>query len=394
MSKRNLRLLLVLVLVAALAGAGARWYHVVTRPDHRLRTGEEAIALADWNRVERLASVLEADGYPAHAHLLRGEAFLKRKDLTHAAAEFRQIPSDQEDLYLAAAPLYGEAVLPLNRFEAEAAFLYVLKKRPDDLAAHRGLAEIYRRQQALLSARGHILELIRLDPTDGRSYHYLAQIDMAYERYDEGRDHLEEALRWGLAPREAERARGELAQCLFERRQYDRVLEVLNDCQPATLQLPEIQRLRAAALWEKGRGSEACRLLDEALKLHPRSVSLLRLRAKIHLADNEPRLAAELLRRALEMDPHDRESHHALGQAYQRLGDRDQADRERKAAQAIADRLTAIDQLGKQALRNPWDVAVRRQLARLLREQGQEDQARDWEKSAAACPPAPASPGS
>ncbi len=389
---RKLRLSLAVVVAVILAVAAAFWYHRTTRPDYRLHDAEEALRRGDWARVERLADRLDADGYAAHAHLLRGEAALKRKDLARAVAEFRAISPTQEDVYLAAAPLYGEAVLPQSRYEAEAAFLYVLSKQPDNLAAHRGLAEIYRRQQALRSARGHLLEIARLDPADGRTYHYLAQIDMAYERYDEGRDHLEQALEHGLNPREAERARGELAQCLFERRQYDRVLEVLASCQPETRGLPELLRLRAESLWELGRGSEARQLLDSAVTTNPKSVSLLRLRAKIHLADGRPREAANLYQRALAVAPHDRESHAGLAQAYQRLGKDQKADQERRQAQEIAERLTTIDQLGKEALKSPWDAAVRRRLAALLRAQGQEEAARDWEKTAAACPPTSPAP--
>jgi tetratricopeptide (TPR) repeat protein len=392
MSRRKLGYLLAALFAAVLAAAGAWWYHVVMQPDYQLRRGEEALDQGDYRRAERVIRRLETSGYAAHAHLLRGELLLRRNDTLRALAEFRQVPREAEELSLRAAALYAEAALPINRYEAERAFLYVLSKRNDDVAAHRGLARIYHEQRAMSCERRHLLELTRLDPDDGRPYVYLAQIDMAYEEYDNGRDHLEQALERTLDPRDAEMARQDLAHCLFQRRDYDGVFKVLDSCQPATRQNAEMQRLQVESLQAKAEGAAARELLDRALADHARDLSLLRLRARFHLADQQPAEAAALLQKALEIDPYDRECHHELGNAYQRLGQRERAETEFRRAKEIGDRLRAIDRLGHDVLNNPWDAGVRRRLASQLREIGQEEAAREWERSAAACPPMPDAP--
>jgi tetratricopeptide (TPR) repeat protein len=392
MSRRKLGYLLIALLAAGLMAGGVWWYHVVTRPDYQLRQGEEALDHGDYRQVERAIRRLEASGYAAQAHLLRGEVLLRRNDPAGALAEFRQIPREADDLYLRAAALYGEAALSVNRYEAERAFLYVLSKRKDDIAAHRGLAKIYHEQGAMSRERGQLLELTHLDPDDGRPYLYLGQIDLAYRNYDDAREHLEQALAHTLDPRDVERARQGLARCLFQRRDYDGVLKVLADCQPATRQDPEMQRLEVEALEAKADRTAARKRLDQALAAHPRDLGLLRLRARFHLADRQPADAVALLQKALQIDPYDRESHHELGTAYQRLGQSERAEREFRRAKEIGERLKAIDQLAHDVLNNPWDAEVRRRLAAQLREIGQEERAREWEKSAAACPPPPGGP--
>lgn len=389
MSRRKLGYLLVALVAVVLAAAGARWYQVVTRPDYQLRQGEEALQQGDYRQAERRVRRLEEGGHTAHAHLLRGELLLRQNDTLRALAELRQVPREAEDLFLKAAALYGEAALPINRYQAEQSFLYVLSKRPEDVAAHRGLARIYHEQGAQARERGHLLELTRLDPDDGRPYLYLARIDIAYHNYADGREHLEQALQHTLTPRDAESARQELARCLFERHDYDGVFKVLDGCQPETRHGAEMQRLEAESLQARGETAAARELADRALAAHPRDLSLLLLRARFHLADRKPAEAAALLQKALEIDPYDRECHHELGNAYERLGQSERAAAEFRRAKEIGARLRAIDKLSHDVLTRPWDAGVRRRLASQLREIGQEEVARQWEKSAAACPPAP-----
>jgi tetratricopeptide (TPR) repeat protein len=386
MSRRKLAALLAALAGAVLVAAGARWYHVVTRPDYQLQQGEEALEQGNYKRAELFIRRLESGGYAAHAHLLRGEVLVRQNDSARALAELRQVPPRAEDLYLKAAALYGETALPFHRYEAERAFIYVLSKRPDDVPAHRGLAKIYHEQGARSRERAHLLELTRLDPDDGRPYLYLGAIDMAYKSYGDGREHLEQALQRTLSPKDAESARQGLARCLFERRDYDGVFRALDSCEPATRHSAEMQRLEAESLEGKGEKGAARALADRALAAHPRDLGLLRVLARFHLADRQPAEAVALLQKALEVDPYDRESHHELGNAYQRLGQTRQATDEFRRAREIGDRLRAIDQLGQEVLSKPWDAGARRRLAAQLRDIGRDELAREWEQSAAACP--------
>src|SRR5690242_16923044 len=88
---------LTLILMLGAVAGGTAWWYQARRPDSRLRQGQDALRRGRPDIADRLARRLEADGYPDHAHLLRGEAFLREHQLDLAVHEFNQI-KDQGDL--------------------------------------------------------------------------------------------------------------------------------------------------------------------------------------------------------------------------------------------------------------------------------------------------------
>ena len=95
------RVVLWLVVAAAglgaAGGAGAWWYHT-TRPEYRLRRGQEAVRRGDWGRAFREAGRLEAAGCPDHARLLRGETHLRRGEYDRAVAELNALEDRESDV--------------------------------------------------------------------------------------------------------------------------------------------------------------------------------------------------------------------------------------------------------------------------------------------------------
>src|SRR5207247_5399247 len=125
---RPIRSAVVIVLVAVLvASAAGYWRYRVTRPEYRLRQGQEAVLQGDLREAERWAAALEAAGYPDHAHLLRGQAYLSVNELNHAIREYNQINHDQANVLVEASLSYGLKFLEIHGLvEAERFLLHVV----------------------------------------------------------------------------------------------------------------------------------------------------------------------------------------------------------------------------------------------------------------------------
>src|SRR5947209_20095177 len=140
--QRFLVLFLALTPVAGGLGAGGVWWYHTSRPRYQLRQGQEALRAGDEDEAQRAADRLEDLGYADHAHLLRGEAYLRRRQIGPAIRELNAIQDDQ--FRFDAAVVYGLGFLSLkDLYRAEHLLRFVLEKDPDHLDAHRGLATLY-----------------------------------------------------------------------------------------------------------------------------------------------------------------------------------------------------------------------------------------------------------
>ncbi|HMF12680.1 MAG TPA: tetratricopeptide repeat protein, partial [Gemmataceae bacterium] len=154
--------LFVVASVAGLAG-GAWWWRHTSRPEYRLRRGQDALRRGDRDEAERYAQLLLADGQADRAHLLRGEALFRQKQYDRAIAELNRIRSEGE-LRVDAALLLGQCLLLQNRYEeAERALQFVVRSRADSADAHRCLAWIYHDQGAEMRAVEHAEQWGRLE---------------------------------------------------------------------------------------------------------------------------------------------------------------------------------------------------------------------------------------
>jgi tetratricopeptide (TPR) repeat protein len=377
-------------LVLGLAVGGGYWWRHATAPETRLRRGQEALRKGDSEAAKRIAARLEAAGHRDHASLLRGEAALRRRDLARGVEEFNRI-RDRGDLLVEASALYGQwFLLELNMpVEAERFLRFVASKKPDHIDARRGLATIYYDQRAWAAAVGHLIAWGDLDPADGRPYRFIGLI---YREMDQPKPAIpayREALRRKLQPHVAEEVRHELAACLTAQSDYREALEVLGTGPASDTRLAA---LRGECLWGLGQAAEASRLLDEALTANPAEADLLRLRARIHLAEQRPRDAAGLLERVLSDHPHDHASRYQLSLAYEALGRPGDAAEQRRLVERTQAQLKQLTDLVHEAGDKPWDGSLRRRAAQLCQELGRSDLAASWNRAAAACPPVPEAP--
>jgi tetratricopeptide (TPR) repeat protein len=399
MRKRRLLLLAGLLLLGGLAGLGGWAYYKTTRPDYRLRRGQEAARRGDYDRAEELADRLQADGHPDHAHLLRAEVLYRqaRPDqdggrpsgrsplLEQAVKELGQV-QDQGELGFDAAALAGQCLLYLNEpRDAERAFRLVLAQRPDDADAHRGMATLYYDQGALGRAIEQLDAVARLDAEDGRPHRFMGLIYKDLGQPTDAIDCYREALRRKLKGRVAQEVRVELAGVLVRNAAYDEALAALDGCDPEMAATAEARTLRAECLWGRGDASAARALIDRVLADEPDGVPPLLLRARIHLAAGEDGEAASRLERAVANDPGFSEPHFQLALAYRGLGRaREAAEQQQLADQIVAD-LKEMARLNNEANDRPWDAEVRRRLAELCVRRGKPEEAAMWRKAAAAC---------
>jgi tetratricopeptide (TPR) repeat protein len=381
--------LLLLAVVLGPVGAVGWWWYKTTRPEYRLRHGQEALRERDWDTAEELAVRLDAAAYPDHAHLLRGEAFLRQGKINPAIDEFNQI-RDQGDLLVEACALYGQFfLLNFHRpVEAERFLRHVVARRPNHIDAHRGLSVIYHDQGAWVPAIYHLIAWGDLDRRDGRPYRFMGLIYKDLDQLTQAIPCYQESLRRELTDRVAEEVREELAESLVVQAHYAEALDTLRACGDRVANDPKLLALRAESLWSLGQSVQAKDLLDPALARHPRCPELLRLRAKIHMGAGEPRAAVPLLERAVEIDRHDFASRFQLADAYKVLGRRAEAEEQRALGQKTQDSLKELSELVKEAGDKPWDGPIHKRLAESFQRLNRPEAAR-WFQAAAACPAGP-----
>jgi tetratricopeptide (TPR) repeat protein len=388
--------LLCLAGVLGLAGAGGAWWYSTTRPEYRLRRGQEALRQGNADEAERLAVRLEADGYPDHAHLLRGEVFLRQLRIAQTVNEINQIREENEAIRIQGGIIFGLGFLSLQRpVEAERLLLYVVSKQPDNRDAHRGLAALYFDQGARELALRHIREWSRLAPEDSYPYRFLGII---YTDFGDSNawaiDAFREALRrHTLRPQLSDEIVGEtkqeLAELLVKQTEYVQALQVLDDFDSGRARSQRAVELRGECLRGLAQAAPLLALLDQGLKDFPSSGNLLRLRAMLHLEADETKAAVALLEQALQIDRHDNASRYQLAQAYESLGQREKAVEQRRLMQQSQDALDAMSKLSAEAMSKPWDAALRYRLVEICEKLDKHQEAAMWRKAAAVCPPAP-----
>lgn len=375
----------------------AGWYFHRS-PTYFYRQGRELLRQGHADKAQRLALLLEADGHKDHARLLRAAAFyhqarplLEVEDRRAAAPLLRRALTecnrveDQAELRVEAAILMGQCLLYLQQLrEAARVLQFALAEWPDSAEAHRALAAVYYDQGALLRAVPHLEEAARLEPRDGRPHRFLGHIYKDLDSKPEAVAAFQAALERDLGELFRQDVQEQLAELLTRQGNYAEALAVL-DAHSRWRELPALLALRAECLLGQQRPDPARALLDEGLGTYPAAVELLRLRARLHLYDSEPQAAARLLHRALAKDPHDFASRFQLAQALEALDRKAEAAEQRRLGQQTQDYLAQLTELNRKAFNDPWDGAVRRQLAEVCQKLGKTDLAAMWLQAAQAC---------
>jgi tetratricopeptide (TPR) repeat protein len=408
-------LLLVMILGMAAGGIAVlgrvRWgnagWYFHTDPDFRLRWGEEALRAGNPERVDQVIDALAASGHSYQASLLRGEELYRRGKaaadrghmqealplLNQAEAEFKKI-RDKNNLSVELEGLLGLTNLSQNRpGEAQQALEFVVSKRKDHVEAHRGLALLYYRQRALTKAITHLQRVAELDPDDGRSHRLMGLIYRDLKQYALAVDCYRDALERGFPDNNDDqhpaRIRKELAECLVRLSRYDEALQVIEALDPLPADAAAVEALRVECLHGLNRSAEARKALEQGLADYAGCVELLRIGATLYLGAGEKEKALPLLGRLADnLDRLDFEGRTRLAEDYEHLGRKAEAAEQRQLAERAQRLLAELSDCFKEALDRPADAAIRLRIAKLCDELGRRQEAEQWRKSAADCPPA------
>jgi predicted Zn-dependent protease len=400
MVHRRLKLLLPLVLLALLP-LGLVLYHLyATRTPYLMAQAHAALERGDWEEAGRLASILDQRGPPAAARLVRGKTWVYAGRAAgpgnaRAADSFRRALGeltrlrDGGELGLEGSVLGAECLVRLGEQKLAAeALTAVVERQPDQKEAHRLLAAIYIDLNSPFDAIEQLREWARLDPSTGRPYRWIGFFYKDYQRPAEAVEAYREACRRELEPADRTAVCEELAETLCDAQgAYQAALDTLAEG-PAELQdRPAIQLLRGRCLWGLGRPADAVALLESALRQDRHLPKVLLWRAKLWLAEGQPRAALPLLEEAVTLDPGDLECRQYLMQTYGLVGQRQRAEQERKLAEELKGYKDRLTQLHEQARRTPWDDHVRCQIAELCERVHRPAEARMWREAALACNP-------
>ena len=387
------RLTVLMFALAVLVGSVAGyWRYRVTRPDYRLRQGQEAVLQGDLREAERWAAALEAAGDPDRAHLLRGQMYLSDNELNAAILEYNLINHGQTDVLVEASLSYGLKFLQSGRpVEAESFLLYVASARPENIDARRGLAAIYYDRGAMGNALAHLEKWVELDGDDGQPHRFMGVIYKDMDANAPAAEHYRAALGLRLLPQVRRQVVRELAEVLIRQNEYAKALKYL-DGYLAGGDAPTVAllELRADCLYGLQDAAGAVRALDRAAALGRPSSRGRRVRALLHVAAGEFAAAAGVLEDALRDDPHDCPCRYQLAQAYERLGRGTDADEQLRRLDQSRRLYQELSDLNREAIRKPTDVAVRRRLAEVCVKLDKPELARMWLRAAAACPQAAA----
>jgi tetratricopeptide (TPR) repeat protein len=381
--------LVILALVAVLLGMGSLWAYHTTRPEYRLRQGQQALLAGKIPEAERLAERLEAAGYSDHAHLLRGQIYLRQHRLNEAVEEYNGISHEHEDILAEASLIYGLGFLSLGHSaRAEKLLRYVVRVRPNEVDAHRGLVAVYYDRGAMEQVLRHLKKWSDLDDKSGEPHRLMGQIFQDLDSQEFAIEQYRAALDRDLPPQTHDETVVELAKVLIRHTEFAEALAALDGCSSEASETePAVAALRAECLYNLNRSSEAIRYLDPVLVGGTPSLRALRVRARIHADAGECQAAADLLERALRVDVHDTSCRYQLTLVLERLGRHAEAALQRRQMERDQRLLQQLSDLNREAIDKPSDVGIRRRLAEICTQLDKPELAQMWLRAAAACSP-------
>lgn len=364
-------------IVAAMVAAALthHWLIETRAPGWLFHWGLEAFEAGELDPVVVAADGLRgAPGFEPHVHLLEGMVALRMGRLVEAIQEFGHA-RDHPQLAGLAYALSGEALYRLRQFrDAERILNQALAIDPQQLHAHRYLAMLYCDLGAMTLAEHHLLAVAEAAPSDPRPHRLLGLIHKDYELYQRAVDDYRQSLARNPHQTDDEAIRLELAECLVKLRNFDEALEEIERCPPSGRRLA----IEAECRYGKGDRAEASRLVEEALRLAPRHLDALLLKATLQLDCGDTAGAIRTLEEARTHHPTAYRVRYKLTQAYQRAGRQEDAKREAQATKEYRDLITRFADLHQEAIARPDDLEVRYQLGVTAQRLGRPDLAEAW----------------
>lgn len=278
----------------------------------------------------------------------------------------------------------GRNLLAQQRLpEAYASFREAVRLAPKEADGYRGLAAAAYDQGAVIEAVGHLERVAELDPTDGRPHRMIGHICADLDKREDAVASFRAALDRNLTPAAAAEVREELAAQLLK----------LGDAEAALAQLPprpdvagdsaQSLAVRTEATWTAAGPEAAAELVRQALGTRPDEPRLLSLLGRIEVDLGNYAEAIAPLEQAAALDQTELTTLQALATAHERLGQADAAQRARQQRTEVQEQLERLTSLSVDADAQPWNAAIREELAAICENLGKQRLAAMWRHAAA-----------
>ncbi|MDB5386149.1 MAG: tetratricopeptide repeat protein [Planctomycetaceae bacterium] len=353
------------------------WFWYASRPDLAMTTerGWQAYLEHDMDTVQRQMTIAERlDKNSGAARLLRGAFLLSTKDPELALKPLLDA-SQYPVLRPRALLLAARAYLDLHQFRAAEQLLSdCVREDPDAVEAHRLYAAMYYDLGANPLVIEHLEAVSRLDPTDARPLRVIGLMRKDFQDYTAAAAAYRAALNRPIDAPLAAEVRLELAQCLAELRKYEESLAAL---QP-TDQMPEAIAVRMLCFRTLGRMDEARQQAELAREISDPPLSLTLELGNYWDAAGDLKQATLFFERAVQQDRLDFVPRYKLSTIYARQGRTADAAEQVRQMQKNRERYDRLHALQNQAMREPYNAAVRYEMGVAALALDRTEMARVW----------------
>ena len=225
-------------------------------------------------------------------------------------------------------------------------------------------------------------ELAQLAPQDPEPWLVSAGIFHEMEQFSPALTAYQEALERSPAEGESLRVRFQIAEVslhLGDLETAEHHIKILRDVDATE---PLVNLAYAKLLRRKGQDSQARAIVEVIVGKEPHPPGVLMLRGLLNLDDGDFAAAAADFRAVVAMSPYDHNAHYKLGQALQRLGMTEEADRHFERSRELTDAVSQLLSLGRQLDRNPNSRELRLKLAEQHLLLGETQSAEQWRRTA------------
>lgn len=351
-------------------------------PQARFDSAVTALRLGeDFSRVNETALWLKkTKGFEEHGRLLTAAIQLKGNDPTGALRQLQRLRPT------------GDLVAPARLWTAEALYRTGLLNDAwvcaaplvDDpeyaVEGHRWLAAISYDIGNNVATLHHLQEVIRLAPDDYRPRALAGRMYFDFAQHAPAARHLSAALERHPPPGTCQELALKLARAQMALHDYKAALSTLTRAEADA----SVLALTSECHGRLGNADDARDALAEALAIDPENHDVLSRQADAFLADSEPELAADVLQRIVNADPFDHHARYRLALAYRQLGRDEEADIEAERVAELKAKYDRLSDLSQQAIEDPGDAELRRELATICDGLGRSELAKVWRRAAAA----------
>jgi predicted Zn-dependent protease len=253
------------------------------------------------------------------------------------------------------------------------------KDHPDAVLVLEALAHGYLKSYRLSDALDCLTVWLEREPDNVQALLWRADLYERWLNYERALADYRAAL--GLAPDHTD-TRLRFAQVLVQARQPAEALEQFNILREVQPQDPAVLLGLARSRHMRGETEEATRLLDELLSAHPDDPAALTECGKLALEAGQAARGEQVLRRATELDPSDRESLHGLVQCLHQQNKTAEAQDARTKLDRLEAQLDRVAELTRAIGASPNNPALRHEMALIFFDRGAGKEGMRWLHSA------------